>query len=496
MEIDEVAARVFRRYWHILLAAVLLPVVVVTAFYAGQPRVYAATARLVASDTLPKAAAEADAVVSEARAFATTRDVVSGAIADAQVDRQVDDVLPRISVVGLGSSPLVDVSVADGDADIARKLTQALAGRVVKQLNASRLGSAQAVLSNVDSQLTQLASRRAPLARAAEAAPQDQTARSRLAAIDRLISDLAADRNNLSLQAAATGEPRLVQQAQQPTAPLPRSLAPRLALAALLGLVVGVGLSAGVETVRPTVPAPSRVARMLGVPLLGQLGGADGPGGLALRLRLAAAKAGVRTAVLVGTGRRPLPAELVEGVAAAAVPAAFDQGPDSAAFPLTAQTGRDTGARRNGAVVHHRPAWMSGRKLPDEAAGRLLTGVRLSEAAEAAPLDRDAGNRLAAIDRLISDLAASPDLTDGGAAAAVGGAQPTRRVALERICLLEDLGTDVGTGAEAGAIGLVVVAGSVTRLSAVNAVRDLQAASGWPVLGVLAERRRGSRARS
>jgi capsular polysaccharide biosynthesis protein len=496
MEIDEIAARVFRRYWHILLVAVLLPVVVVTAFYAGQPRLYAATARLVASDTLPKAAAEADAVVSEARAFATTRDVVSGAIADVHVDRQVDDVLPRISVVGLGSSPLVDISVADGDADVARTLTQALAGRVVTQLNKSRLGSAQAVLNNVDSQLTQLASRRAPLARAAELAPQDRTAQGRLAAIDRLISDLAADRNNLSLQAAATGEPRLVQQAQLPTAPLPRSLAPRLALAALLGLVVGVGLSAGVETVRPTVPAPSRVARMLGVPLLGQLGGADGAGGAALRLRLAAAQAGVRTAVLVGTGRRPLPAELVDGVAAAAAPGGSDQGRDSA-FPLTAQTGRDSGTRRNGAAVHHRPAWMSGRKLPDEATGQLLTRARLAEAAEAAPQDQEARNRLAAIDRLISDLAASSDLTGGpAAAAATDGAQPARRVALERICLLEELGTDVGTSAEADAIGLVVVAGSVTRLSAVQAVQDLQAASGWPVLGILADRKRGGGARS
>jgi uncharacterized protein involved in exopolysaccharide biosynthesis len=283
MEIDEVAARVFRRYWHVLLAAVLLPVAVVTAFYAGQPRVYAATARLVASDTLPKAAAEADAVVSEARAFATTRDVVTAAIGDAQVDRQVDDVLPRISVVGLGSSPLVDISVADGDADVARRLTQALAVRVVKQLNASRLGSAQAVLSNVDNQLTQLASRRAPLARAAELAPQDQTAQ----------------------------------------------------------------------------------------------------------------------------------------------------------------------------------------------------------------------GRLAAIDRLISDLAASPELTGvgSGAAAAVEGAQSTGRVALERVRLLEELSAEVGTSAETEVTGLVVVAGSVTRLSAVNAVRDLQAASGWPVLGVLADRKRGSGAR-
>ena len=55
---------------------------------------------------------------------------------------------------------------------------------------------------------------------------------------------------------------------------------------------------------------------------------------------------------------------------------------------------------------------MSGRKLPDEATGQLLTRARLAEAAEAAPQDQEARSRLAAIDRLISDLAASSDLTD------------------------------------------------------------------------------------
>jgi capsular polysaccharide biosynthesis protein len=431
MEIDEVAARVFRRYWQVVLAAVLLPVALVAAFYAGQPRTYAATARLVASDTLPKSAAEADAVVSEARAFATTRNVVDSAIADAKVDRRADDVLPRISVSGLGSSPLVDVSVSDGDAAVSRTLTQALANHVVKQLNTSRLGTAQAVLRNVDSQLTQLAIRRAPLAAAADAAPQDQAAQSRLAAVDRLISDLAADRNNLSLQAAATGQPRLVEDAQQPTAPQPRSLIPRLALALLLGLVIGVAVSAVLETARPTVPGPGRVARMLGVPMLGRIFGTTGATDLGLRLRLAAAKAEVSTAVLVGTGRKPIPVEFAEAVASL-------------------------------------PSRLSGHRLSGRGAGQLLT------------------------EQSSADLG-----TDSAAGWGRQGRASTGRVALERVCRLEDLDTAASARTEAAAIGLVVVAGSITRLSAVDAVRDLQSASGWPVLGVVAEhRKRGKGARS
>jgi hypothetical protein len=58
----------------------------------------------------------------------------------------------------------------------------------VQQLGTSRVGSVDTVLKNIDNQLTQLASRRAPLAAAAAAAPHDPVAQNRLAGIDRLIS--------------------------------------------------------------------------------------------------------------------------------------------------------------------------------------------------------------------------------------------------------------------------------------------------------------------
>ena len=132
MEIDEVAARILRRYWKVLLAAVLVPVALVVFYYAGRPPTYTSEARLVASDTVPKSAAEADAVVSETRAFATSRNVVADAISDASADRQPDEVLPRVSVTGLGSSPIVELAVSDRDADTARQLTQALSDRVVR----------------------------------------------------------------------------------------------------------------------------------------------------------------------------------------------------------------------------------------------------------------------------------------------------------------------------------------------------------------------------
>jgi hypothetical protein len=54
---------------------------------------------------------------------------------------------------------------------------------------------------------------------------------------------------------------------------------------------------------------------------------------------------------------------------------------------------------------------------------------------------------------------------------------------LRRVCALDEL----DPGAEADQIGLVVLVAANTRLTSVDAVRDLLAASGWPLLGVLGD---------
>jgi capsular polysaccharide biosynthesis protein len=474
MEIDEVAARVLHRYWRVLLAALLLPVAMVAFYYIGRPPVYTSAARLVASDTVPKSAAEADAVVSEARAFATSRNVVADAIADARVNRDPDEVLPQVSVSGLGSSPLVELSVTDADVRTAQLLAQALATRVVQQLATSRIGGADNVLRNIDAQLTQLASRRATLAAAATAAPHDAVAQNRLAGVDRLISDLSAARNKVSLDAAAVGQPRVVQPANRPAAADSPGLISRLSLAALLGLVIGIGISAWAETLRPTVPGASRVARMLDAPLLGSLvGGPAAVADVGRRVRLAASRRGVRTVVLVGTGRRPLPPPVVAAIAAATLPDTYGTGARAAAAArvdeVPADHPADNHAKENGVPVHTFVG----------AGGR--------------PLSADPEVRLAAT--------AAPVGVDGAPAVLPSGrstsaAVPGSRIALRRVCVLEDLGPGAEASIETGAVGVVVVAGSISRLSALRAVRDLLTAADWPLLGVVAERKRGGGARS
>jgi len=437
MEIDEVAARILRRYWRLLLVTVLVPVALVGFYYAGRPPQYTSQARLVASDTLPTSTAEADAVMSETRAFATSRNVLANAISDAHADRQVDAVLPQVSVSGLGTSPVVELAVSDRDADTARQLAQALADRVVQQLGTSRVGSVDTVLKNIDNQLTQLASRRAPLAAAAAAAPHDPVAQNRLAGIDRLISDLSADRNKVSLDAAAIGQPRVVQPAQQPPAADSAGLVPRLGLAGLLGLVVGVAIAAWAETIRPTVPGASRVARLLDAPLLGTLTGAP--------------VAAIAAAALTdGDGELLDPPD---PAGAASAPAGEDGVPEAV-----------DGRPRDNGVAAHRP---TSRPLAAGSAGTLTTPAPV--AADGAPAALPSGR----------------STLDGAG-----------RVELRRVCGFGDLAPGAESSRETGPVGLVVVAPPVNRLSAVRAVRDLMTISAWPLLGVLAERKGGGGARS
>ncbi|MER7005369.1 hypothetical protein ABT297_20295, partial [Dactylosporangium sp. NPDC000555] len=61
------------------------------------------------------------------------------------------------------------------------------------------------------------------------------------------------------------------------------------------------------------------------------------------------------------------------------------------------------------------------------------------------------------------------------------GARPDRPARLQRVCALEEL----DPAAEDGRIGVVVLAGRHARMRAVDRIRDLAAASGWHLLGVV-----------
>jgi capsular polysaccharide biosynthesis protein len=394
-----------------------------------QHATYTAHARVLAASTTPRAQAEAAALVSQVQALATSRDVIAAALEDANLGVDPDKVITRVSVTGLGTSALVDIAYTDRDAGLARQVAAALATAVTTQLDQVRIGGLPDVLKQIDAQLTDLASKRAPLAAAAQANTHDLVALNRLAGIDRLISDLSGDRNRLAEEAAATGHAKVIAAPTVPAAADPNGLAAKVAIAAILGLALGLIIVGVNEVLRPAVSGATRVGRLLDVPMLGMIR----PNPVALadvgrRVRLAARRANVSTVVLVRAARAALTPELVDRVEAATLR------PDMVAPRVSIPIGLRQGPIDGPTVV-----------VSDESPTQATSPIAVLTMKQ----NSNAGH-------------------------------PHE---LRRVCALDEL----DPGAESEKIGMVVLVAANTRLTAVDAVRDLLAASGWPLLGVLGD---------
>ena len=203
----------------------------------------------------------------------------------------------------------------------------------------------------------------------------------------------------------------------------------KLGLAALLGLVAGILIASIAETVRPTVPGARRVSRRLGVPALGQLGGEDVTGArtpavgeLALRVRLAAAHADVRTIALVDAdGKREL-AALATTLMQTLQGSAADGAPGRAGV-----AGSANGSQR----------W-----------------------------DADAQPTLA--------MATGPNVLVKARDTVAG--EPALQV-----YPLDQMKWVTGTTQ----VGIIVLSGPVARVSRITALEDLSRSSGWPIVGVV-----------
>jgi capsular polysaccharide biosynthesis protein len=468
VEIDEVVARVVRRYWPLLLIMTVLPVLFVGATLRDQAPSYTAATRLNASDN-PDDALGGDsgvsAVVSQVKAYATSQDLLAGVIREQGVDRRPADTAAKVEVTGLGSSTVVELTISDHDPDVARKLTGALGTQVVQQLNEAKTASLDTQLKKIDSQISGLNKQLSSASQRVIDNPLSVSASNTKERLLGEISDLRADRNDLRNQLATAGRAKVVQQAV--VTAKEQGWTVRGLVAGLVGLVGGILISVLIETFRPTVPGPQRVAKRLGVPLLGHAN--KGPARLSdmgRRIRLAAKREGVAQVTLVSTGSGPLPASLVSTVAAAVYG-------DSSKI-VNAQPPRPAG-----------PDAADGTGLPDDVPGDDGGRPAASHDGRAPRPPVPPGTSIvrsgaALMTKRTGEIASVPEQTAQRAAAERSPLRATHVHAFE----------DMDPGTDTEIVGVVAVAGPVTRLAALEAVRDLVTASGWPLLGVIATSRR------
>jgi capsular polysaccharide biosynthesis protein len=449
VEIDEVAARVVRSYWALLLIMMVAPVLLVGQVLKGQDPEYTAKTRLDASSKVTDAApgdAGVSVVVSQVKAFATSQNVLAKVLRDQRVNREPAKVAKKIQVAGLGTSTVVEMSVSDTDPQVARRVTDALGVVVTGEINTANQGALNGQIDQLDKQIKTAQKRLGTVTRTVVSEPLNISAANEKERLSSEITDLKADRTELRNQLATAGRASVV----QPAVLQPRTDSTLLMsiLAGLIGLIGGILIAVVMETLRPTVPGPQRVAKRLGVPLLGKID--KGPAQLAdtgRRIRLAAKREGVTQVALVNTGRGAVPVDLVSRVAAAVygdattvVKPTVKTPPPTIAEPDTTETTDAENSNGDGSA-----------KSP---------GTTIIRTGSALIVKRS--QRVSAV---------------------------AEQAAARATCHVHAF-EDIDPGADTDGVGVVAVAGPVTRAAALDSVRDLIAASGWPLLGVIATSRK------
>lgn len=451
MEIDEVAARVVRSYWALLLVMTVVPLVLVGLVMGGQEPPSVAKSRLQASSRATDAApgdAGVSIVVSQVKAFATSENLLTEVLRQQRVDRSTLKVAKAIEVTGLGTSTIVELSVKDPDPEVARRLADAIGAAVVKEINTSNQGAITQQMDQIDKRVRELEKKLGPLSRRANAQPNpDIGAANERERVQAELTDLRANRSDLQTQLSTAGTASVVQPAV--LAPRTNPVVMMASIAGLVGLIGGILIAVVTEMVRPTIPGQRRVARRLGVPLLGW---ADrGPAQLAdlgRRIRLAAKKEGVGRVTLVGAPG-PLPADLVSAVASAVY------GDDTKV--VTARPGNKDEPGDDGG---------GGPSLNSSGPGGTRKSTSVVRAGGTAVMTKKSE---------------------------VSPSEVTQPVPVRRLCHVHAF-EDVDPGSDE-VVGVVVAVGPVTRAAGLETVRDLVAASGWPLLGVVATSRKVSASR-
>jgi uncharacterized protein involved in exopolysaccharide biosynthesis len=324
VELQEVARRILLGHWLVIVALVILSAGAVTAWDLSQAPTYTASTRLVLDAPPPTSGTEAQAIADAAKAIVTGPSHIIAALNNAGVVRDPVAVGRNITLAPLGTSGILLLSVKDSTADGAAKITNALADDLIQTRLAvspaaqraaldDRIKAANDRIAVLDQQIAslddQLAALQVDSSNASTAAVRAQILADRITADSNERSDLTTTELHFESERAALGSststptPSVIDRAVAPTHPDPSRLPVDLALALVIGVVLGVAVAAVRETFGPTLASGESVAKTFGVPILGWL--PDPAGTLPDRLMIAASGADVGAVELLGVGETP-----------------------------------------------------------------------------------------------------------------------------------------------------------------------------------------------
>ncbi|KAB2351391.1 YveK family protein [Actinomadura rudentiformis] len=485
VEIDEVAARVIRSYWALLLVMTVLPLLLVGYVMSGQEPAHVAKSRIQASSRATDAApgdAGVSIVVSQVKAFATSNTLLLRVMRAQNVDRDPAKLAKQIEVTGLGTSTMVEMSVKDADAGLARRLNDAIATAVVAEINESNQGAITRQIKELDKRIRALEKRLGPLSRQAGAIPRpDISAANERERVQAELTDLRSNRSDLRTQLTTTGTASVVQPAV--LAPPSNPVVMMSAVAGLAGLIFGILVAVVTEMFRPTIPGQSRVAKRLDTPLLGWADRTDAElVDLGRRIRLASKRAGVTQVTLVGTRKEPLPPELVSKVAAAVY--GDETKVVTTARPATTKPKPEK---------PEKPGKSGGEDADAGGSSKAMANGKVRDTGKDKGADKGDGPSSpsgTSVVRAGSSTALKPKPPTSETVSASELTQPLQ-IPVRATCHVHAF-EDIDPGSD-DKVGVVAVVGPVTLVTGLDSVRDLITASGWPLLGVAATARKMKR---
>lgn len=323
MDLQEVIRRILLGHWAVILAFVVASVGGVVAYHFFDTPMYSASTRVVLDAPAPTSGTEATAVADAAKAIVTSPTHVIAALNTAGVVRDPVKVTSNITLAPLGTSGVLLLTVRDSNPIAAAGIANALAEDLIQTRlavsPAAKKAALDAQLKTVTDQIStlnlevvslkdQLKNLPVDPSNPQTAAVKAQILTDRITADDNEVATLTQQLLHLDSERAGLGSgsattPSIIDIAAVPTKSDPSRLPIDLALALIVGVVLGVVTAAALETFRPTLASGDAVAKALGVPILGWI--PDTSGTLAQRLRLAADAADIRALELIGLGHTP-----------------------------------------------------------------------------------------------------------------------------------------------------------------------------------------------
>src|ERR1700730_4896942 len=273
MELTEAARRILRGHWLVIAVCIAGGLGVALALHREDTPKYVATTRLVLDAHDPQAIAEATSLYDSARAIVTSPSHVSAALARVGASRDATVLAAQdVSLQGMGSSNVMQLTVRDRDPKVAAGLANALADDLIQTRLAidsgaleSQVKDVQAKLDETDKQIAQL------LNQAGGSGAAAQSAQTQLTPLQNQRNNLAQEKQTLVGQRDARPNPLIVDPAVPPSRPEPTRLPLDLALGVLLGVVAGLGVAAIREAAWPTISGPKALVRTADAPTLGHL---------------------------------------------------------------------------------------------------------------------------------------------------------------------------------------------------------------------------------